>query len=73
MNGFNRIDGQLELSLESGRAWAPPAARSRRHSRAQEWFARMREVVDRAMDWEPAPEPRPEQSWFAATHPHAQA
>jgi hypothetical protein len=62
----------MELSLETAHGFAHFAPRGRRQSRAQQWFALMREVVDRAFDWQPAPEPRPEQAWFAATHPHAQ-
>ena len=58
-------DAQLELSLESLRhrssqsnASRPPANRRRW------WFERMREVVERARDWHPAPLPRPEQTSF---------
>ena len=39
--------------------------RQRRRSRAQWWFQRMRRAVDRALDWKPAPEPRPVQIWFS--------
>lgn len=28
----------------------------------------MRQVVERARDWQPAPAPRPEQIWFPGTH-----
>jgi hypothetical protein len=28
----------------------------------------MRQVVERAIDWEPAPVPRPEQIWFPTTN-----
>jgi hypothetical protein len=27
----------------------------------QWWFRQMRQIVDRALDWQPAPPPRPEQ------------
>jgi hypothetical protein len=65
---------QLELSLDTARSNAGPASRlsssryQRRLSRAQLWFQRMRQIVDRACDWSPAPPPRPEQIWFANTH-----
>ncbi len=59
-------DGQLEMSFAGARGCA--SARQRRLSRAQWWFQRMRQVVDGARDWRPAPAPRPEQIWFAGTH-----
>jgi hypothetical protein len=34
-------------------------------TRAQWWFERMRAAVDKAFDWQPAPQPRPEQIWFS--------
>jgi len=65
---------QLELGF-SGQPKFSAAIRpaQRRLSRAQWWFAQMRQIVDRAMDWQPAPEPRPEQIWFPGTHRPAQA
>ena len=33
-------------------------------SRAAWGFEQMRQIVGRAMDWQPAPEPRPEQEWL---------
>jgi hypothetical protein len=59
-------DGQMELGFEGGRA--PAVNRAGRRGWANWWFARMRQVVDRARDWRPAPPARPEQMWFAATH-----
>ena len=53
---------QLELGLGSVRA-GTAAARNRR-ARASWWFGQMREVVNRAFDWQPAPEPRAEQIWL---------
>jgi len=38
-----------------------------RTSRAAWWFAQMREVVERAMDWNAVGEPRPEQIWIPGT------
>jgi hypothetical protein len=33
-------------------------------ARAQWWFAKMREAVAGAMDWQTAGQPRPEQIWM---------
>lgn len=55
-------NAQLELSFESRCArLAPSAAHSPAFRSAQWWFRRMRQIVDCALDWEPAPAPRPEQ------------
>lgn len=43
----------------------PVAAPRGRTRRAAWWFQRMREVVDAAFDWAPAPARRPEQTWLA--------
>jgi hypothetical protein len=62
-------NAQLELSLDSHRATLLPRLNhcpSKFTSRW--WFERMRQVVDRAFDWQPAPPPRPEQIWFPGTH-----
>ena len=62
-------NAQLELSLDNHcamrlpRANRPPAAYTSRW-----WFERMRQIVDRAFDWQPAPPPRPEQIWLPGTH-----
>ena len=56
------FDAQLEMSF--GTMPAPVGKTQRRASRAQWWFALMRQVVDRAMDWQPIPPGRPEQIWF---------
>jgi hypothetical protein len=58
------INGQLELSLANAGGCHPVSRRQRHLSRARWWFERMRQVVDRAIDWAPAPPPRPEQTWF---------
>jgi hypothetical protein len=60
---------QLQLGLPSAPPCASPAARRRRLNRANWWFERMRQIVDRACDWPPAPETRPKQSWFSNPHP----
>lgn len=54
----------MELSLASARNCRSPKRPQRRANRARWWFERMREVVDNAMDWRPAPPARPEQIWF---------
>jgi hypothetical protein len=59
------INGQLELSFTGAHEQHPWTRRQRHLSRARWWFERMRQVVDRAIDWPPAPAPRPEQTWFA--------
>ena len=58
------INQQLELVFEGVRGRRAINPRENRRSRAQWWFRRMRWVVDRAWDWQPAPPPRPEQIWF---------
>lgn len=56
------FDAQLEMSF--GTLPTSIGKAQRRTSRAQWWFARMRQVVDRAIDWQPVPRARPEQIWF---------
>ena len=65
------MNGQMELSLEAGRGRAARNQRVRRTGRAGWWFERMRQAVDRALDWPAAPEPalRPEKAGLAATGP----
>ena len=55
---------QMELGIGNGRVCPSVSRRERRLNRANWWFQRMRQVVDRAFDWRPAPPPRPEQIWF---------
>jgi len=54
----------MELSLDKTRACSSINRRQRRQHRANWWFDRMRDVVDKALDWQPAPPARPEQTWF---------
>ena len=65
---FNMTNEQLELGL--GRAKLPAASSKRqgRMTRAAWWFGQMRQIVDRAIDWQPAPEARPEQEWLGLSH-----
>jgi len=62
------INGQLELRLENGRSRYAINLRRRRLSRANWWFQRMRQIVDHAMDWQPAGVSRPEQMVFPGAH-----
>ena len=59
---------QLELGLNNARLVANSLHhRQRRVSRAKWWFAQMRRAVDKAVEWQPAPPARPEQTWLAGT------
>ena len=55
---------QLELGLNNGQARIVGRRRESRMARGQWWFARMREAVENAMDWQAAGQPRPEQIWM---------
>jgi hypothetical protein len=54
----NMFDGQMEMSFGT------TTRRQRKQSRAQWWFQRMRQIVDRATGWQPIPPARPVQIWF---------
>lgn len=62
---------QLELGINGNRlalnGQGGPAGRNRQ-VRAGWWFAQMRNMVSRAMDWEAAGRPRPEQIWIPGAH-----
>jgi len=62
---------QLELGIHGNKfhmnGTGHPAARNRR-ARASWWFTQMRAIVNRAMDWETAGQPRPEQIWIPGAH-----
>jgi len=64
--GETAVDPQLELAFNGSIAFRASAA-PRRPSRANWWFERMRQIVDCACDWQPAPMARPEQIWFSNT------
>jgi len=55
---------QLELSLQSQIVCRSIARRQRRLNRASAWFDRMRQVVDDAVDFQPAPTPRSHPLWL---------
>ena len=62
---------QLELGIHGNKlqlnGTGHPVTRDRR-ARASWWFAQMRTIVSRAMDWETAGPPRPEQIWIPGAH-----
>jgi hypothetical protein len=55
---------QLELGLAGANRCPRSVQRERRLNRANWWFNQMRQVVDRAFDWEPTPRSQPEQIWL---------
>jgi hypothetical protein len=55
---------QMELGFNGARVCPSNNRRQRRLSRANWWFQQMREVVDKAVNWQPAPPARPEQIYF---------
>jgi hypothetical protein len=59
---MNTYNAQLEMSFTAAARLVN--RRQRRISRAQWWFQRMRQIVDRTIAWQPAPTPPPEQIWF---------
>jgi len=63
-NMTNATNEQLELGFNGIRPRARGTRRESRIARATWWFDRMREVVECAMDWNTAGEPRPEQIWI---------
>ena len=60
----NATNEQLELGFNGLKRLTGHKRRQGRVARAAWWFAQMREAVERAMDWNAAGEPRPEQIWI---------
>ncbi len=60
----NATNEQLELGFNGIKLLTNGTQRQGRVARAAWWFAQMREVVERAMDWNAVGEPRPEQIWI---------
>jgi hypothetical protein len=60
----NATNEQLELGFSGIKLRLNSARPEGRVARAAWWFAQMREVVERAMDWNAIGEPRPEQIWI---------
>lgn len=61
---LNMTNRQLEMSFGNARLCRRTSRRQRRLSSAKWWFDRMRQVVNEATEWRPAPAARPEQIWF---------
>ncbi|HEX4263569.1 MAG TPA: hypothetical protein VH597_04455 [Verrucomicrobiae bacterium] len=59
-----KTNEQMELEIGKANACTSNRRPQRRLSRANWWFQQMREVVDKAVDWQPAPPARPEQIYF---------
>jgi hypothetical protein len=55
---------QLELGFNGTQTRIFGRRREQRVARGQWWFAKMREAVANAMDWQAQAEPRPEQIWM---------
>jgi len=64
MTTMNATDKQLELGFNGLPPRASAAGREGHIARANWWFARMRNIVEHAMDWSAAAQPRPEQIWM---------
>jgi len=64
MTTMNATNGQLELGFNG----LKPRASAGRTARANWWFAKMREAVAGAMDWQAVGQPRPEQIWIPGAH-----
>jgi hypothetical protein len=59
---------QLELGFNGTQARIFGRKRENRVARGQWWFAKMREAVANAMDWQTAGQPRPEQILFSGAN-----
>lgn len=64
MKGSIMTNQQMELGFSGQKLLTRSGRRERRMTRAKWWFTNMRQIVDRAMDWQAAAEPRPEQTWL---------
>ncbi len=64
MKGHVMMNEQMELGFDGANRCPRVVQRERRLNRAHWWFDQMRQVVERAIDWEPAPRFRPEQIWL---------
>jgi len=58
---------QLELGFSGIKPRLNGIRREERIARAGWWFTQMREIVERAMDWQIAGQPPPEQIWIPGT------
>ena len=64
MTTINATNEQLELGFNGIKPHANATRREGKIARANWWFHQMRDIVERAMDWETADQPRPEQTWI---------
>lgn len=64
---------QLELGLNGAKPLCKPGQRQGRMARAAWWFGQMRQVVDRALDWQSVPSGRPEQTWLVRSRSQGRA
>jgi hypothetical protein len=64
MTTNNATNEQLELGFNGQLPPINTARREGRIARANWWFAKMRETVANAMDWQAQAEPHPEQIWM---------
>ena len=64
----NKTNEQLELGFNGVQIRAGTVPHDSRIARANWWFARMRNIVENAMDWSAAAEQRPEQIWIPGAH-----
>jgi hypothetical protein len=65
---LNMNNEQLELGINGRQSPLNGLVLRSRHARADWWFTQMRNIVSRAMDWETAGQPRPEQIWIPGAH-----
>ena len=59
---------QLELGFNGTQTRVFGRKRETRLARGQWWFAKMREAVANAMDWQSPAEARPEQMWMPSAN-----
>ncbi|MCI0747042.1 MAG: hypothetical protein L0Y58_16685 [Verrucomicrobia subdivision 3 bacterium] len=62
-----RLSGSNGRQLDLGFRARPRPRQQLLRSRAKFWFDQMRRVVDAAVEWKPAPLPRPEQGMLDLT------
>jgi hypothetical protein len=68
MTTNNATNEQLELGFNGPLPPVISTKREGRIARANWWFAKMREAVENAMDWQTVNQPRPEQIWMPGTN-----
>jgi hypothetical protein len=71
-NTDNSNCGQLELGLNGVKRATRIARRENRLARAAWWFGKMRAVVNDAIDWPAAGQPRPEQTFLPGAYRQVQ-